>query len=146
MSVVVWDGKVLAADRQATASNLIRTTTKIWRSGDTMIAGAGNATAIQAMKDWILNLECDPEQFPKLREYGHDDVTIWVINRNGTLLRFEETPWPLHYHDQTFAEGSGRDFAYGALAMGADAVTAVKVASDYDVFCGRGVDVLSFDD
>lgn len=38
-----------------------------------------------------------------------------------------------------------RDYAYGALAMGADAVRAVEVACEYDNGCGMGIDVLTIE-
>jgi hypothetical protein len=143
MSVIVWDGKTLAADRMSVSANLKRTTTKIWRHKDMLIGGAGTAVAIQAMVEWITHHKCDREKFPKLE---NEDVTIWVINRNGTQAKFEDSPFPLTYHDEKWADGSGRDFAYGALEMGADAVRAVEVASKYDAFCGHGVDAVSFED
>jgi ATP-dependent protease HslVU (ClpYQ) peptidase subunit len=76
-----------------------------------------------------------------------DDVkaTLVVIDRAGTLRRFENGPYPLTYHDEIFACGSGCDFAYGAMAMGADASRAVEVASEFDIYCGRGVDTLAFE-
>lgn len=42
--------------------------------------------------------------------------------------------------------GEGRDFAYGALEMGANAIKAVEVASKYCISCGMGIDVLSFEE
>lgn len=41
--------------------------------------------------------------------------------------------------------GSGRDFALGALAMGASAYEAVKAAITFDITCGIGVDTLTLD-
>lgn len=144
MSVIVWDGKTLAADKQASSGNLIRTQTKIFRHGDLLIGGAGTTTSVEALRNWVLG-GCDPEKFPKLpTDAGHTD--LWVINRNGVIRKFEDSPFPVSYDDKVFAEGSGRDFAYGAMAMGADAVTAVKVAIRYDKHCGGGIDVLTFDD
>lgn len=143
MSVIVWDGKTLAADRMVVSGNLKRSTTKIWRRGDMLIAGAGTAVGIQAMLEWIED-GCDKEKFPKLRD--GEDVSVWVVNRSGAMAKFEDSPYPLTYMDDTWADGSGRDFAYGALAMGADAAKAVEVASHFDAFCGHGVDALSFED
>ena len=145
MSVIVWDGTKLAADRQATSGNLARTTTKIFRHGDILFGGAGTHTALEALREWVLD-GCKKDKFPKLPDLDNNVPHLWVINRNGTVLKFEDSPYPIAYHDKTFAEGSGRDFAYGALEMGADAVRAVEVAIKFDVHCGGGVDVLSFDD
>lgn len=143
MSVIVWDGTTLAADMLAVNGNLKRKMTKVWRKGDMLIAGAGSAAGIQAMLEWVTS-GASKETFPKLRET--DDVCLWVVNKNGAVAKWEDSPYPLVYHDEQWADGSGRDFAYGALAMGADAVKAVEIACQYDAYCGAGVESVSFDD
>jgi ATP-dependent protease HslVU (ClpYQ) peptidase subunit len=42
--------------------------------------------------------------------------------------------------DPFMAWGSGRDFALGAMAMGATAREAVAVACRFNVYCGNGID------
>lgn len=143
MSVIVWDGRQLAADRQATSGNLIRYSTKIFREGDMLFGGAGTQTALGALRDWVLG-GCKKDAFPAIPCSDGNVPHLWVINRNGTILKFEDSPYPIQYTDKIFAEGSGRDFAYGAMEMGADAVRAVEVAIKFDVHCGGGVDVLTF--
>jgi len=143
VSVIAWDGKTLAADRQATSGNLRRTTTKITRHGDVLIAGTGTQSSTQAVREWILE-GANPSSFPSLP--ADDPSAVWVINRNGTVVKFENSPFGMVYHDKVFAEGSGRDFALGAMFMGADAVKAVEVACVYDIYCGGGIDTLSFDE
>lgn len=143
MSVIVWDGKTLAADRLAVNGNLKRKTSKIWRHGDMLIAGAGSAAGIQAMLEWV-TAGAERDKFPKLRD--GDDVCLWVVNKNGSMAKWEDSPFPITYHESQWADGSGRDFAYGALAMGADAVKAVEVACEYDAYCGGGVETVSFAD
>ena len=143
MSVVVWDGKTLAADRQATNSNLRRKMCKISKHGDILIAGTGVQTSTQAVRNWVL-AGAEPDKFPKSETDEH--TAVWVINRNGTIVKFENSPFGIVYLDKVFAEGSGRDFALGAMFMGADAVTAVEAACTYDIYCGGGIDTLSFDE
>ncbi len=41
--------------------------------------------------------------------------------------------------------GRGRDFAFGALAMGADAYKAVMIACLYESSCGMGIDTLTLE-
>jgi len=143
MSVIVWDGKTLAADTLATNGNLKRYTTKVWRMGDRLVGGAGTATGIQAMLDWIEG-GMKREAFPK-EDTSEDSVVVWVVHKNGYVAKFEGGPYPITYHDETWADGSGRDFAYGAMAMGADAAKAVEVACLYDAYCGGKVETVSFD-
>ena len=144
MSVIVWDGKKLAADRQATNGSLKRSMPKIWKYGDLMIAGVGTAINIEAMRNWIMG-GLLPDKFPKLCE-TEGMSSVWLINKSGKIAKFEHAPYPIEYYDKVFCDGSGRDFAYGAMAMGADAVKAVEVASEYCCECGGGVDVLTFDE
>ena len=149
MSVVVWDGKTLAADTQTTNGNLRRNVaTKIHRCAsnpDILFAGVGEYQALHALRDWI-EKGADPKEFP--REYADrsGNTALWVINRNGTIARIEDGPFFVKQDVTSFADGSGRDFAYGALEMGANAVQAVKIASYYDIYCGGGIDRLTFDD
>lgn len=145
MSVIVWDGKSLAADRQWTSGNLTRTTTKIWRHGDVIMGGAGTLWHMEAMRDWVLK-GLVPAKFPDLKVIDNNVPHFWVINRSGAVAKFEDSPYPLTCNDPFWAEGSGRDFAYGALAMGADARRAVEITCQYDIMCGGGVDVLTFED
>lgn len=147
MSVIVWDGKTLAADRQHTSHNRVMTVTKIFRHGDMLIGGVGTVHVIAAMIDWVMG-GMDKDKFPRdamVDEPGRCSP-LWLINRNGTIAVFSNSPYPQVIRDKQFADGSGSDIAMGALAMGADAVKAVEVASRYDIYCGGGVDVLSFDD
>ena len=142
MSIIVWDGKTLAADTMACNGNLRRYCTKVWRKGDMLIGGAGTATGIQAMLNWV-DRGMDAESFPKDMT---EDSVLWIVNKNGNMAKFENTPYPLTYHDKRWADGSGRDFAYGAMEMGADAATAVKVAMKHDAYCGGKVETVSFND
>ena len=147
MTVIAWDGKTLAADRLHDDSGLARACTKIHKHGDIMVAGAGAARSIQAMRDWIVG-GMDKAKFPSehlVEEAGYHSP-VWVIYRSGTVVKFENSPYPTVIEDLVFTEGSGRDYALGAMAMGADAKTAVEVACRYDIRCGRGIDVLTFDD
>ena len=116
---------------------------KISRHGDILIGMTGTHTAAQAVRDWVLQ-GADKDKFPK--DQTDEFTNVWVINRNGTVVKFENSPFGILCTDGTFAEGSGRDFALGAMAMGADAAKAVEVACVYDIYCGGGIDTLSFDD
>jgi ATP-dependent protease HslVU (ClpYQ) peptidase subunit len=145
MTIIVWDGATLAADRRAVSGTLKRSMTKIFRHGDILFGGAGVWTTLEAMRSWVMG-GCVFGEFPTLPKDDRDrEVTsLWVVNRNGTILKFEDSPYPIRYNDPIFADGSGREFAYGAMAMGANALEAVQIACQYDIYCGGGVDTLSF--
>lgn len=139
MSVLVWDGKILAADKQTTNCNSARRTTKIWREGDKLLAAYGTFTQGMAMRNWVKQ-GMKPEEFPKAEP--DIEAGFWVITKDG-VLTFENSPHPIVLEDKYMAEGSGRDFAMGAMAMGANAIKAVEVASKFDIYCGGGVDWLT---
>ena len=144
MTIIVWDGKTLAADRLSVCGTLQRTMTKIQRHGDLIFGGAGVRTTLEAMRAWVVG-GCVIDKFPELpKGEEHHSHAFWVINKNGTIVKFEDSPYPLKYDDPVFAEGTGRDFAYGAMAMGANAVQAVEIACKHDIYCGGGVDILTF--
>lgn len=84
-----------------------------------------------------------PEQFPDFQKKENEFVGLLVITKDKRVLKYERSPYPMDFTEAgQFAMGSGRDFAYGAMEMGADAIKAVWVASRFDAYCGFGVDVL----
>lgn len=140
MSVIVWDGTTLAADSQTTNGNIARASTKIWKRGDTLMAGVGALGAMQAMLNWIEG-GMKPDQFPTIKP--DDQLTFIIIPKTGKPVKFEDLPYPIPIEDGWYADGSGRDFAYGALSMGADARRAVEIACRYDIYCGGAVTSLT---
>lgn len=59
-------------------------------------------------------------------------------------MRYEREPHPFEIEEPFYAFGSGMDIAIGALAMGANAIKAVEIASRYSSHCGNGIDTLTF--
>ena len=149
MSVVVWDGKTLAADRQVTDGSMVRTTTKIRAiktgkfKGYLMGAVGATATANLAM-DWF-EAGANPSHFPyeymKSSEMG---ASLVVITQDKEIWRFDHLPVPIIMEDEEYATGSGRDFAYGALSMGADAAKACEIACGHSVECGVAIDIIEW--
>ncbi len=142
MTVVVWDGETLATDCAATDGVAKWESTKAWEGycadyGDVIISGAGPLQTILRMRDWILG--SNPHRvFPKQQE-GPQFCYFLVVTKHQGLLRWEQGPIPIEHGYSKCAFGEGKDFAYGALAMGATAEEAVKIANEYSVHCGLGV-------
>lgn len=149
MSVVVWDGKQLAADRQVTDGGMICNTTKIReiKKGKFkgFLLGAVGATATaNLLMDWF-EAGANPQHFPF--EYAKSDMlgaTLVVITQDKDIWRYDHLPVPIVMEDEWYSTGSGRDFAYGAMKMGADAVEAVSVACHYSTECGGDIDALTW--
>jgi ATP-dependent protease HslVU (ClpYQ) peptidase subunit len=145
MTIIVWDGKSLVADKQATNAGLKLTTTKIFKINGNLVGFSGDFDYAFAMKKWFEN-GADPEKFPKHQEDDNKWVGMIVIAPDKKILKYERSPYPIDLTESNcLCIGSGRDFAFGALAMGADAKKAVEVACEHESSCGMGIDVLTFE-
>jgi hypothetical protein len=146
MTVIVWDGKSLTTDKQATQSDLMRTVTKSRIIRGHLCAVAGDWDLAQEMFVWF-ERGAKPDEVPPFFRSKEDWVAFVAITPDKRVLKFERSPYPMDFtetveNDGWFVFGSGRDFAVGALAMGASPEEAVRIASKYCTTCGNGVDVL----
>lgn len=136
MTIVAWDGKTLAADKQSTNVGYGHTITKIFRVPGGRVGFSGAASHSLALLQWFKDGR-DPLTYPK-----HDDPA-------GALFLPDEGgawgyggPYPEKYEDKFIAQGCGRDYALAAMYLGKSAREAVEVACALDVNCGCGIDVL----
>lgn len=140
MSVVVWDGKVLATDCAANDGVVQWRSTKAWYHGDNddrvILSGTGPLQSIIQMRDWFI-AGANPGAFPHT-QIAHTCHFI-VVSPYVGLYRYETDPTPIPHEFDVCAFGEGREFAYGALAMGATATQAVEVANMYSPHCDLGV-------
>jgi ATP-dependent protease HslVU (ClpYQ) peptidase subunit len=140
MSVVVWDGKTLAADRQITSAEMRVTVSKMKRLLDgTLLAWVGSQDGGLVMARWYENGE-DVNAWPESQKDKKDWTRLIVVKPDGRVFFYERLGEPINVIETPIAWGSGRDFAMGALAMGADARKAVEVANSLCVSCGMGVE------
>lgn len=143
MSVVVWDGKTLAVDRQATCGELRMNVRKAryLACADETVAWTGDHELGIVLANWYEN-GAKPEDWPPAQRDKDRWCRLIVVSRRGGLKFYEMEPVAQRYRDAPYAAfGSGRDFALGALAMGATAEQAAEVACRFCVTCGGGVDV-----
>lgn len=124
---------------------VIFTTTKIFRSGDALVAYAGDAAFGEEMRAWFDRGAC-PEDFPTSNRDKDDWAGLLVIRRGEPVLRYERTPYPVRFDSRQFAIGCGRDFALAAMYLGKTAREAVEVAIALDSGCGNGIDELTLKD
>lgn len=143
MTIIVWDGHTLASDKQVTTNGLRRKVTKIFKIRDHLVGFSGDFDLAQSLKYWFQS-GADIEKYPTFQSDSDKFVGMLVITPNREILKYERSPHPIHMtENKTYALGSGRDFAIGAMAMGADALDAVRITSMYDSGCGLGVDSLT---
>lgn len=142
MTVIAWDGKTLAADKRSTYGGMICTVTKIQKVNGLLVGGAGEASFIGAMLEWIKGGRVAAE-FPSAQASKDDWQTVLVIELDGSTSLYERTPYPIRYEQPHIAIGSGREYARAAMALGFDSVRAVETAMLLDTGCGNGIDALT---
>lgn len=145
MTVIAWDGKNVAVDSRVSTYHGLHYEGKKFREMDggvTVIWYGDHATA-QKLVAWYED-GAIPEEFPG----GEDaDLAGLVIIQSGAFVvnpvvevcgspYFEAAPCP-------WAWGSGSHIALGAIAAGADAEQAAKIACEKVLDCGGPVTVIS---
>lgn len=139
MSVIAWDGKTLAADRQSCCGETISTVRKIFKlETEEVIALSGDLDIGMTMKRWYEEGH-EREDWPKINEDEKRFCRLIVASEAGVIY-YERTPDPVQVIDLFMAWGCGREAALGALAMGASAEKAVEIASRFVLYCGNGCD------
>lgn len=142
MTCIAWDGKALAADKRTSSNGMVSVVTKIHRIGEVIVGGAGDATFIGAMLEWVREGR-DPRAFPAEQRNKDDWQPFLVIEKDGTPSLYERTPHPVRFEQKHVAIGSGREFARAAMFLGKSAREAVEVACALDCGCGNGIDELT---
>ncbi len=139
MTTVAWDGKTLAADKQATNNGYGVKVTKIWKLNTGVImAASGDLTLALELRYW-LESGGDPSKFPP-KQRTADFTACMLAYPDGKLYKLEDGPIPFEVESAVHAMGSGRDFALAAMYLGKSAVEAIEVASALDHGTGKGVD------
>lgn len=135
MTTVAWRNGTLAVDRQVTSANLKHKSSAKWVETDEHVwVIAGGLTEGMAFIRHLLETG-EWETAPKPAK---TDI-IQMDMKTGKLVEYEEG-YPVEIDvDKLAAWGTGRELAIGAMAMGATAKEAVKVASAWDIFTGMGI-------
>ena len=144
MTIIVWDGKTLAADKQTTMFGQKIKSTKIHKWKGNLFGCSGTGVLNESMMEWFKD-GANPELFPENIEIGSDEnCHMLVITPESKILYYEECAYPMDFTENgIFAIGSGAPYAYAAMAMGADAIKAVEITSLFSADCGIGIDTLT---
>lgn len=140
MTTIAWDGHSLVGDKLRTVNNAPFPVTKIFTVDENeeqfLYGCAGHSGQCIAFRQWKERRDEAPA-FDCLEVLCvKQDRSVWVADEK---LRWIEVP------RNRWAIGSGGRVAIGAMAAGATAQQAVRIASDYDNDTGLGFDVLTFD-
>jgi len=138
MTVLAWDGKTLAADKQITFGGTPVPCTKIFRVEDALIGCTGEAQEGLSFVAWW-KAGC-PDPKPEFKE-GFCALVV----RNNKLWKYENMLVSILIDMPCWGAGSGADYAIGAMAAGKNAAEAVEIACRFDVSCGLGIDTLTLE-
>lgn len=140
MTVIAWDGKTLAADRQITSGyTKNKRITKIRKYGNVLCGVTGETKYADALFKWVEGGRIK-ERFPS---FSDDNQVMLVVIDDKDLIEYWSSTFETKYpRDERTSWGSGKELALGAMAAGADAKKAAEIAREYDLYCGGGVDVV----
>ena len=151
MSVVVYDGKSVVADKQGTNINVRSLSSKLTRIQQSEIVDdhvvqvpyilgwVGTQSSGLLMQQWWL-AGANPDTFPICQHDNERWSRLIVVNcLTKNIFMYEQLPVAIPVEDSYMAWGSGSDFALGALAMGATARRAAEIACQFCIYCGYGV-------
>ncbi len=147
MTVICWDGKFLAVDSMVTYGTSISYAEKLWMyTGDkdsTFVTGYGSWAGVSGLMSWY-GSGMVLADFPYVDEYVKEAGMI-VLNSNGDLLEYSGSPYPMECPKAPIVWGCGGDIALGAMAMGANAIEAVKAACIHNCACGGDISYATAD-
>jgi hypothetical protein len=134
MTTIAYDGNMIAADTQCNSGFIEQQpVNKIHDCGECYLLTAGSTGAIKLWIEWYKE-GCDKDEFKKI---GFEENSVYVIevNKKTRKARTWDSEFPvptLDWSRAKTAEGSGRDFAMGAMLAGKGAGDAVVIASKLD--------------
>ena len=127
MTTIAFRAGVLAADSQLTGRSDVRLRVKkIKRLKDgSLFAGSGTASLVNKMERWQ-----NGGQAPKIEE--GDEAECIIIRPDGTVFLVDEELELEQLENEYTAIGNGAGYAIGAMAFGATAEEAIKIAAEHD--------------
>lgn len=136
MTTIATDGRRMVADTRAVHGATAFKTRKLYRVGSAVVGISGGFEDGLRFVQWLAD-GCPREDVPVTppEEFG-----ALVLDTNG-VFKYEGEWVPMPILEQTWAVGSGADFAVAAMRCGATVEDAVKVACGLDVYSGLPLDV-----
>lgn len=152
-TVAIKDGVIAADTRMSANGGLMGYTSKLAVSKDGWLAGAaGQMWAVATFLEWVKRRALGPA----IKRYGvikSDPIENWITSETGALLLspqgdiyIHQGKSPVRVQTPFVAEGSGREYAIGAMQMGASARDAVWVAMQWDAYTSGSIEEASISD
>lgn len=148
MTTIAYKNGTVAFDSLVTDASGMRVGyfCKAKRIGDYLAAGCGDPEFVQEMFDWIMAgfvEDCKPKS-------KSSDSEVIVIHKDSpnAVTSYSKTLIPMQYKPLMkgcgMSIGSGSDIAIGAMAYGASATEAVRIARKFDTSTGGRIHSVSF--
>lgn len=143
MTCIAYRKGVMAADTQMTFGDGSKAkVSKVVRLPDGSLLGtAGSKRVVEKLKAWAL-ADFDPAHKPKLNNKSEMEGLL-VKKVDGSIWLYDWTLDPDKLEDEFFAIGSGGAYALGAMAKGATAVQAIRIAARYDSGTSEPIEALN---
>lgn len=141
MTVICWDGEVLAVDGVASYGTTIFPANKLWmyelEDQKYFAVGYGAVAGYAGLLDWYAK-GATAQSFP----YNDDcvmDAGIVVLGENRSITEYSSSPYGMEWPQSPLTWGCGGDIALGAMSQGANAIEAVKAACIHNSACGGDI-------
>lgn len=158
MTVIAWDGKVLAADSLETDSNgyMLGMCKKLYRLKSGGMLGTAGDSDCRALMGLVENVK-DENDLPTRAEIEATktagsyilvlpDKSVFMlstdVDEDLKAVKAEVVP----YKGKCLAVGHGQDFARAAMSVGKTSAEAVKVACKWSVVCGGPIQTMKLED
>lgn len=137
MTTIAYRDGVLAADTLSTCNGMIETeVVKIWDHKGYLGGAAGSHALCNRFRSWFVGGMDGESPF-----HGGDDGNGLVAVPDGKIIVWgKHGSWTVNR--AFYALGSGEQIAMGAMAAGASAQEAVKIAATMDTITGSKITVL----
>lgn len=141
MTVIAFDGRIVAADKQATAGQRQDKVTKLYRHKNQVLSINGSLDAGVAMVAWF-KAGANPEYFPNKGLSKDDTAWLSVFELGKHVVEYQHHPVPIIIESLPYSCGSGSMAALAAMLAGASPQRAVEITCEIHTDCGMGVDVM----
>lgn len=146
MTIVVYDGKHIAADKQLHNGFVKSSINKLWHCGDSVYGFAGSLSAVGAFKHWVRSGK-DVDNFPSVVDIDRGiELYVIEVKKDGTCWLYENCQYPTLVADYPVVIGAeAAMFAvrvlYAATTLlhefsivGIDAIAAVRALCTQPLF------------
>ncbi len=148
MTAIAYRDGVMASDTETMSGDTLGgNTRKIARSPlGTIAAAAGEAGMAYVFRHWVKAGNIDrwiEEDFPEALDIKseRDRFGAIIVTRAGRVICIDYRGHAVEFDAPFYAEGSGSILLIGAMAAGATAEDAVRIAIQHDAWCGGDVQV-----